>query len=96
MARETAAQKRSRISALLADYDARNRELNKLTTIVKGLKAQIKEIEAGTYGDWVLGFKPGREITDAQALANILTEKGIEVPKRVTEDSIVITPRAAR
>jgi hypothetical protein len=94
--RETAAQRKSRLSALIADFDARNRELNKLLTIVKGLKAQIKEIEPGTYGDWVLAFKPGRQIVDAQALATIHAEKGITVPMRTADDSIVVTPKAAR
>lgn len=93
MARETAAQKKSRISALLADYDARNREINKLTTIVKGLREQIREIEPGTYGDWVRASGTPREMLDQQEARRLLTEAGIAIPMKLTEAPVVVTPR---
>ena len=94
--RETAAQKRSRIAALIADYDARSRELNKLTTIVKGLKEQVREIEPGTYGDFVLGHGTPREIMDQQAARKLLTENGITVPMTTTQAPLTVNPKTAK
>jgi len=94
--RETAAQKRSRISALIADYDARSRELNKLTTIVKGLKEQVREIEPGTYGDFVLGHGTPREIMDQQAARKLLTENGITVPMTTTQAPLTVNPKTSK
>lgn len=96
MPRETAAQKRSRLSALLGDYDARNRELNKLTTIVKGLKEQVREVEAGSYGDWNLTYGAGREMLNQSEAKKLLTEAGIEIPMIATQGSIIITPKAGK
>ena len=96
MARETATQRKSRISALLADYDARNRELNKLTTIVKGLRAQVSEIDSGTYGEWALTRGAGREMLDQQAAKNKLTELGVEIPTFTTKGNLIVTPTAAK
>lgn len=92
--RETKAQKASRVSALLADFDARNREANKLKTIVEGLKAQIKELDPGTYGDWVLAAGTPREMLDQREAKRLLTEKGIPVPMRLSDAPIVVTPKA--
>ncbi len=96
MAKETAAQRRSRISALLADLDARSHELNKLTTIVKGLREQVREIEAGAYGEWTLAFGSTREILDQQAARKMMTDAGMTIPTTTTQPMIVITPKAGR
>jgi hypothetical protein len=94
MPRETAAQKRSRISLLLADYDARNRELRKLETIVKGLKEQVKEIEPGTYGEWIRSEGTPREILDQAAAKKLIIQLGAEVPMVMTSAPVVVTPKA--
>ncbi len=96
MARETAAQKKSRLSALLADFDARNRELNKLMTIVKGLKEQVREIDPGPYGDWVLAHGTAREMFDQREARRLLTEAGIEVPMVMSQAPMVVTPKAGK
>jgi hypothetical protein len=93
MARETAAQKKSRLSALLAEYDARNRELSKLTTIVRGLKEQLREIQPGTYGDWNLSFSTPRQILDQPKARALLTAAGVEVPMIETQPIIAVTPK---
>lgn len=94
MPRETKTAMRQRVSALLADFDARNREINKLIKIRDGLKEQIKEIDPGEYGDWILATGTPREILDQRAARELLTSNGIEVPMRVTDAPIVVTPRA--
>lgn len=93
MARETKAQMNSRISALLADYDARTRELNKLTTIVKGLKEQVRELSAGDYGDWRLTYSSPRQILDQSKAKALLTGAGIEVPMVETAPPVVVAPK---
>jgi hypothetical protein len=94
--KETAAQKRARINALLADYDSRNHELNKLTSIVKGLKTQIRDIEPGTYGDLTLTFGAGREMFDQAEAKRLLTDHKLDIPVFTTQGVIVITSKAAR
>lgn len=94
MARETAAQKKSRISALLADYDARNRELAKLQTIVKGLKEQVRELSAGEYGEWRLAYNTPRQILDQAKARALLTGAGIEVPMVETQASVVVSHKS--
>lgn len=91
MARETAAQKRTRISMLLADYDARSRELRKLAKDVESLKEQVKEIEPGTYGDWILGTGTPREITDQAAVKQAYAERGEKMPTKMTEAPVTVT-----
>jgi hypothetical protein len=93
MARETKAAMNARVGALLADFDARNREVNKLKKIVEGLKLQIKELNAGTYGDWVLATGTPRELLDQQEAKRLLTEAGIPVPVKMTDAPIVVTPK---
>ena len=93
MPRETKARINSRVSALLADFDARNREANKLKTIVEGLKAQIKELAPGAYGDWVLAAGTPREMLDQREAKRLLTEAGIPVPMRLSDAPIVVTPK---
>jgi hypothetical protein len=95
MPRETKAQKSTRIGLLLADYDESSRALRKITKHVDELKAQIRDIDPGTYGDWVLSRGTPREILDQKALAVLLTENGMEAPKTVTQAPIVVTNRNA-
>jgi hypothetical protein len=94
MARETKAAMTARVSALLADFDARNREINKLSKIRDGLKEQIKELAHGTYGDWVLAGGTPRENLDQREAKRLLTEAGIEVPMRMSDAPIVVSPKA--
>jgi len=91
MARETKAQRVARVSALLAEFDARTRERNKLDTIVRGLKEQVKEIDPGTYGDWVRAEGTPREIMDQPAARELLTANGLTVPVKMTDPPIVVT-----
>lgn len=95
MARETAAQKRSRISMLLADFDARNRELRKLSKIVEGLKEQVREVEPGTYGDWIRGTGTPREIMDQAEARRLLELNGIPVPMKTTDAPVVVSPKVS-
>jgi len=89
--KETIKQRKDRIGLLLADYDVRNRELAKLNAIVKGLKEQIREIDAGDYTGASLTYKDGREMLDQQEARRLLTEAGIEIPMVTTQPSIVVT-----
>ena len=91
MARETAAQKRTRISMLLADYDARSRELRKLTKEVETLKAEVREVEPGTYGEWIRGTGTAREITDQQAVKEDYKARGVPMPTKMTEPPVTVT-----
>lgn len=90
MARETKAQRTARVSALLADYDARSRELRKMESYVKDLKAQIRELDTGLYGDWSYEHGTPREILDQKEARKRLTDRGIPVPMAMTEAPIVV------
>lgn len=96
MPRETAAQRRTRIAMLLADYDARSRELRKLAKDVDSLKAQVREIEPGTYGDWVRGTGTPREIPDAAAIKAAYAERGEPIPTKMTEAPVTVTMVAGK
>ncbi len=91
MARETKAQKAERVSALLAMFDAKSRELRKLEADVKSMKLQIKDIEIGTYGEWSRTAGTPREILDQAAAKDLLTENGLQIPTKVTEAPIVVS-----
>lgn len=91
MARETAAQKRTRISMLLADYSNRSAELRKLVKIVDGLKEQVREIDPGTYGDWQRSTGTPREILDQAAIKAKYAELGLTLPTKMTDAPIVVT-----
>ena len=92
--KETAAQRKTRIGMLLADFHARNAELSKLNAIVKGMKAQIREeVEPGAYGDMVFAYGNPREILDQPAARKRLIDAGIEVPMTTTEAPINVTPK---
>jgi hypothetical protein len=96
MARETKAAKTSRISMLLADYNAKSSELRKLTTIVDGLKEQVRGVHEaegnGTFGDWTLAEGTPREILDQVEAKKRLTDRGIPVPMRVTAAPMIVKP----
>jgi hypothetical protein len=94
--KETAAQRRTRIGMLLADYDARSRELRKLQSIVKGLKEQIEEIPEGTYGEWVRSHGTPREIVDQAAIKAKFTELGEPLPMKMTAAPILVLPKAGK
>lgn len=96
MPRETAAQKRARISLLLGEYDARSRELRKLDAIVKGLKEQIREIAPGTYVDWTYSEGTPREILDQAAAKKALIEAGLPVPMVTTLPPVVVKPAVGK
>lgn len=95
MARETKAQKTTRVAMLLADYDAQSRALRKLTKAVDELKEAVKAIEPGTFGDWTYAHGTPREILDQPAARAALKEAGIEVPTKMTDAPIVLTNTAA-
>lgn len=96
MPRETKAQKATRISMLLAEFDARQRELRKLDKIVDGLKEQVRDIEPGTYGEWVLSQGTPREIVDQAAIKLDYTERGVALPTKMTAPPIVVRPAAGK
>lgn len=88
--RETAAQKRNRIAMLLADYDARSRELRKLAKDVDSLKEQVKEIEPGTYDEWTVSTGTPREIMDQAAVKREYQDRGQVLPTKMTDAPIVV------
>jgi len=92
--KETAAQRKTRYAMLLADYDARSRELRKLDSIVKGLKEQIREMPTGTYGEWVRSEGTPREIPDSAAIKADFAARGVALPTKFTEAPILVTPKA--
>lgn len=94
--RETAAQRRTRISLLLGDYDARSKELRKLAKIVEGLKEQVKEIDPGVYGDWILSQGTPREILDQPTARTAMEAAGIPIPTKMTDAPVIVTPKAGR
>ena len=82
---------------LLADYDAKSRELRKLTKQVDELKTEIREtVPAGPYGEWVRSEGTPREILDQPAARKALTDAGIPVPMKMTDAPVIVTPAAAR
>jgi hypothetical protein len=81
---------------LLADFDAKNRELRKLSKDVETMKAQIKlEVPAGTYGDFVRSEGTPRQITDMDAVKMKYMELGLEIPTKMTDPPVIVTPKAA-
>lgn len=94
--KETAAQRKTRYAMLLADYDARSRELRKLDSIVKGLKEQIAEIPEGTYGEWTRSHGTPREIVDQAAIKARFAELGEVLPTKMTSAPILVIPKAGK
>lgn len=93
MPRETIKARNARVSALLAQYDAVNRDANKLDSIRKGLREQIRELDAGPYGEWTLSYGTPKEIVDGKALRSMITEMGLELPMTQSQPSIIVTPK---
>lgn len=93
MAKETAAQRKTRIAMLLADYDDKSRQLRKLAKDVDDLKAQLREIDPGTYGDWTLATGTPREILDQAAAKQTLTANGLEIPTTMTTPPMIVRPK---
>lgn len=94
--RETAAQRKTRISLLLADYDNRSKELRKLAKIVDGLKEQLRELDPGTYGEWTLSTGTAREILDQAAAKRALLDAGLPVPTTMTSAPLVVAPAVGK
>jgi hypothetical protein len=80
-----------RISLLLGEFDARSKELNKLQTIVKGLKAQVAEIEVGTYGEWIRTAGTARNMLDQRAVVADYAARGLEPPMMLTKAPVQVT-----
>lgn len=94
--KETIAQRKARVSLLLADYDARSREVRKLSKDVEAMKDQLKEIDPGAYGDWILSRGTPREIMDQKAVKDDYTRRGEIMPTKVTDAPIVVAPAAGK
>ena len=95
-AKETKAQRTTRIAMLLADYDAQSRELRKKTAEVENLKKQIRDVEPGQYGEWIRGTGTPREIVDQAAVKRAYAERGEAMPTKVTEPSVTVTHVAGK
>lgn len=96
MPKETAAQRRSRISMLLAEYDETSKALRKLTKRADELKKQIRDdVPAGTYGEWIRSEGTPREILDQPAARKALEQAGLEVPTVMTSPPVIVTHVAA-
>ncbi len=83
----------ARINALLAQYDALNRDLNKLLAQVKPLKDEIHELSAGEYGDLVLSFGTPRTVLNQPEARRLLADNGIGIPMVTTKPPIVVNPK---
>lgn len=93
MVRETIKARNARVSALLADYDARKRELRKASAAVKEIEEQVAELESGEYGDWLLSRGTAREILDQKGAKDALTKAGIPVPMTMTKAPLTVTSK---
>lgn len=92
MPKETAAQRKTRIGDLLADYYRRSAELRKLAKDVDAMKEQIRaEVEPGTYGDYVRSAGAPREITDHDAVKRHYAELGQPMPVKLTAAPVIVT-----
>lgn len=96
MAKETAAQRKTRIGMLLADYDDKIRQQRKLAADIKALKAEIEKVPNGTYGDFIRSEGTPREILDQPKARDLLKLYGIDIPTVMTSAPIVVTPVAGR
>lgn len=90
MPRETKAQKNARVGALLAEYDEKSRQLRKLEKDVKDMKVRVRELDEGTYGEWLFTLGAGREIMDQAQVQKDYADQGKDVPKITTQPSIVV------
>ena len=96
MARETIAQRNTRVGILLAAYDADSRQLRKLTKDVESMKEEIRKLEPGSYGEWQLSTGTPREIMDQQAVKRAYTERGETLPTKTTEAPINVSHLAGK
>jgi hypothetical protein len=98
MPRETKAQKTTRISLLLGDYDEKSKRLRKLANEVDDLKGQIEaaELESGTvYGDWIFGRGTPRNNVDNEAVKEHYASLKLELPRKLSKAPIIVTPKAS-
>lgn len=95
MARETKAQKNTRVGMLLAEYDEKSRALRKLEKDVKALADQVREVGVGVYGEWTYSHGTPREILDQPAARALIVELGKPVPMTETRPPIVVQHVAA-
>lgn len=88
---------KAQIGMLLADYDARSRELRKLDKAVSELKEQIRglDLKEGAYGDFTYAAGTPREILDQPAARKLITDHGLKVPTVMTSAPIVVKPKAS-
>jgi len=91
MPRKTKAQ----IALLLADLYAAKSDKRKADRRVDELEAEIKAIpglKEGAYGEWTYVLGTPRNNLDQQRAKELLTEKGIEIPRKLSEAPIVVKP----
>lgn len=91
MTRETIKARNARVGQLLADYDARKRELRKAAAAVKEIEDQVAELDSGEYGDWILSRGTPREILDQRAAKDLMTLYGIVIPTTMTRPPLTVT-----
>lgn len=92
MPRETKAAKISRVSMMLAEYDETSRALRKLAKRADELKAEIrKDVEPGTYGEWIVSTGTPREILDQPAAKKALADRDIPIPTKMTDAPVIVT-----
>lgn len=92
MGRETIKARNARVGSLLAEFDSVNGQLRKLEKMAKDLKEQVREIEPGAYGEWVLSHGTPREILDQRAARELIKGLGAVVPTTMTEAPLVVRP----
>jgi hypothetical protein len=92
-AKETAAQRRTRIGLLLAEYNNVTSQLNKLNSQAKSLKEQIRDVTAGSYGDWQLTFGTPRQVLDQKQVKIDYAELGKQLPMVDTSPPISVTAK---
>lgn len=94
MARETKAAKAARVGALCAEYSRLTEQVAKAEADLKTIKEQLREVEAGAYGDWSLGFGKPRVILDHSAVRQAYAERGEAVPMTRTTPPLNVKPKA--
>lgn len=91
MARETVKQRNTRVSILLAAYDADSAQLRKLAKDVETMKEEIRKLDPGSYGEWQYSTGTPREIMDQAAVKRAYQERGDTLPTKTTEAPIVVS-----
>lgn len=90
MPRETVKARNARVADLLARYSEVMSELRKLEKDAESLKKEVREVETGTYNDWVLSHGTPREIMDQPAVKADYAKRNVEVPTKTTEPPLVV------